>query len=116
MSQRRPVLVFGSSTMLGALAAHLRISPLLQVVELRACDEVAFQGEIQANVVVVDAAQITPEQFSIIIAACVTPNPVILSVDPVTYQLTVLSAPGSSSPLADTARVICILSFALPPD
>jgi hypothetical protein len=115
MNTCRKILVFGSSGMLEALAAHLRISPLLQVVELHTCEEVAFQAEIQPNVIAVDAEQITPEQFGLLMAACAALKPMIVSIDPLTYQITILPPPSSASPLAEVARVVGILSFALQP-
>ena len=95
------------------LGCHLRASPLLQVVERHTLEEVGSQGGFQPHVIVVDAAQITPEQFGKLIAACALPSPVILSIDPITYQLTVLSSPKPLSPLAEAARVIEVLSFTL---
>lgn len=111
MDTRRQVLVFGNSDMLGALAANLRPSPLLDVVERRTIEEVSAQGGIQTNVTVVDAAQITPEQFESLIRIC----PTILSVDPDTYQLTVLSSPRQANAIAGLAHVIGILSLTLEP-
>jgi hypothetical protein len=113
MDTRRQILVFGKSQMLGALAANLRVSPLLQVMERHTLEEVGSQGGLQPHLIVVDAAQITPEQFGKLIAACALSNPVILSIDPISYQLTVLSSPKPASPLAEAARVIGVLSFAL---
>jgi hypothetical protein len=113
MDTRRQILLFGKSDMLAALAANLRVSPMLQVVEQHTLEEVNSQGGFQPHVIVVDAAQITPEQFGKLIAACALPKPIILSIDPITYQLTVLSPPKPASPLAEAARVIEILSFTL---
>jgi hypothetical protein len=115
MDTRRQILVFGKSDMLEGLAANLRVCPLLQVAERQTLEDVCSQGEFQPHMIVVDAAQITPEQFGKLIAACELPNPVILSIDPITYQLTVLSPPKPVTPLAEAARVIGILSFALQP-
>lgn len=113
MDTRRQILVFGKSDMLAALAANLRVCPLLQVAEQHTLEEVCSQGGFQPHVIVVDAAQVTPEQFGKLIAACVLSNPVILSIDPITYQLTVLASPKPASPLAEAARVIGVLSFTL---
>jgi len=82
-------------------------------VERRTFEEVSSQGAIKPDVIVVDAAQITPEQFGWLIAACDAPNPVILSIDPITCQLTVLSLPKRANPLAEAARVIEILTHSL---
>lgn len=111
MDTLRQILVFGNSEMLGALAAILRVSPLLQVVERHTCKEIILSNPLHPDVILVDAAQVTPEQFGLLIEVC----PTILSIDPITYQLTVLPSPNPASPLAEVARVIGILSFALQP-
>jgi hypothetical protein len=103
---RRRILVFGTSAMLGELAADLRVSPLLQVVECKTSDDL---GELHPDVILVDAAQVTPEQFHKLTAIC----PSIISVDPESYQLTVLSFPRRANPLAELARVIGIFSLIL---
>ena len=115
MEPRRQILVFGASAMLEALAAALRVSPLLEVVEGRTRDELAALGPLHPAVIVVDAAEAMPEQFRELMAACRQRPPPIISLDPETYQLTVLSALHPDHPLAEAARVIGILSFALPP-
>jgi len=104
---RRNILVFGNSAMLGELAAVLRVSPLLLVIEKKELDA---SETIHPDVILVDAAQVRPEQFSELIAVC----PFILSIDPLTYQVIVLSTPHHANPLAETARVVGILSFTLP--
>jgi hypothetical protein len=103
---QRCILVFGKSAMLGELAADLRVSPLLQVVERKTSGAL---GALHPDVILVDAAEVTPEQFSKLTAIC----PSILSVDPESYQLTVLSSPHQANPLAELARVIGILSLIL---
>jgi hypothetical protein len=110
LDTRRQILVFGDSSMLAALAAALRVSPLLRIVEQRNGGEAASLGDLHPDVILVDAEQVTPEQFRELIPIC----PSILSVDPLSYQLTVLSPPNPANPLTETARVVCILSFALP--
>jgi len=109
-TQRR-ILVFGSSTMLGALAAVLRTSPLLQVVERHAREATALLGELPPEVILVDGGEITPEQFSGLLAACADIPPAILSIDPLTYQLTVLAYPTRAASLAEVARAIGILAL-----
>jgi hypothetical protein len=110
LDTRRKILVFGDSSMLAAMAAALRVSPLLHIVERRDGGEAASLSDLHPDVILVDAAQATPEQFRELIPIC----PSILSVDPLTYQLTVLSSPHPANPLAEAARVVGILSFALP--
>jgi hypothetical protein len=107
----RQILLFGHSGILNALAPLLRASPLLQVTECHAGDEVAALGAFHPDVVLVDAAQITPEQFSELLEIC----PTLLSVDPTTYQLTVLSSSNQSHAISETARAIEILSLAIHP-
>ncbi len=108
MDTQRQILVFGNSNTLRALAAVLRVSPLLDVVERNETDP---SDGLRPALILVDAAQATPEQFRELIEVC----PAIISVDPETYQLTVLSSPHQSNPLAEMARVIGILSFTLQP-
>ena len=106
MDIRRCILVFGKSAMLGELAAILRFSPLLQVIERKTS---ASLEKHHPDVILVDAAEVTPEQFHTLTAIC----PAILSLDPETYQLTILSSPHQANQLAEMARVIEILSFTL---
>jgi hypothetical protein len=54
--------------------------------------------------------QVSPEQFRVLIAICSS----ILSIDPDTHQLTVLSPPRHTHPLTETARIVGLLSFVLP--
>jgi hypothetical protein len=110
LETRRQILVFGNSTMLGDMSAILGVSPLLNVVQRRADEAVASLGELHPDVILVDAAQVTPEPFRELIALC----PAILRIAPLTYQLTVLSSPRHANPLAEMAPVTGILSFALP--
>lgn len=107
MNIRRNILLFGKSAMLGVLAADLRACPLLDVIER---EEVAMLNALRPDVALVDALQVTPEQFSELLPIC----PTILSVDPETRQLTILSAPHQVD-LTETARVIEELSFILHP-
>jgi hypothetical protein len=60
-------------------------------------------------VILVDAAEVTPEHFTKLTSIC----PSILSIDPESYQLTVLSSPRQANQLAEMARVVGILSFTL---
>jgi hypothetical protein len=106
LDMQRRILVFGKSAMLGELTADLRVSPLLQVVECKTSDDLR---ELRPDVILVDAAEVTPEQFHKLTALC----PAILSLDPESYQLTVLSSPHQANPIADMARVIGILSLIL---
>lgn len=62
------------------------------------------------DVILVDGAQITPEQFQSLLAMSPASRFTLISVDPLTYQLTVLSSPRSTRPLARVARIIEILS------
>jgi hypothetical protein len=105
---QRSILIFGDSDMLVALAAALRVSPLLHVAEYSDCDETASLAELHPNMILVDAAQVTPEQFRDLISIC----PIILSVDPVTHQLTVLASPHQAD-LDEVARVIEMISITL---
>jgi hypothetical protein len=111
LEAQRRILVFGNSTLLGALAVILRASPLLQVVERRAGEALTAPGELLPEVILVDGAEVTPEQFSGLLAACVDSHPAILGIDPLTYQLTVLSYPRPAASLAEVARAIGILAL-----
>lgn len=104
---RRNILFFGNSAMLGTLAADLRASPLLTVTEQK---DAEILEAIHPDVVLVDAAQVQPEQFRELISIC----PTILSLDPVTHQLTVLSSPHQAD-LDEIARVIEMISITLQP-
>jgi hypothetical protein len=93
--------------MLGELAAILRVSPLLQVAERQTSRDL---NDLHPDLILVDAAEVTPEQFTKLTALC----PTLLSIDPDSHQLTILSSPRQAHELAEAARVIGILSFALP--
>ncbi len=108
MDTRRRILVFGKSAMLGELASTLRVSPLLDIIE--GAGDLTSLGNLHPAVILVDAAVVIPEQFSALIAIC----PVILSVDPDTYQLTILSFSHQPNSLADLARVIGLIALCLP--
>ena len=114
METKRRVLVFGDTQLLRRLAAALRDSPLLQVAERSLCDEVSFTGQFPSDVILVDGSQITPEQFSELLASAPSSKSVLISIDPLTYQLTILSSPHGTRPLARIAQVIEILSLTLP--
>ena len=94
--------------MLRDLAANLRVSPLLDVVEC--ASDAPAPDNCYPDVILVDAAQVNPEQFSALIALC----PAILSIDPDTYQLTLHSFPHQANPLADMARVVGLIALSLP--
>jgi hypothetical protein len=102
---RRNILVFGNSAILGELAADLRASPLLYVTEHKGGQPL---DTLRPDVVLVDAAQVQPEQFRELISLC----PTILSLDPVTHHLTVLSSPHQAD-LTETARMIEMISITL---
>jgi hypothetical protein len=104
---KRNILVFGRSAMLGELAADLRASPLLHVTEQK---EVETLGGLSVDMILVDSAQSTDEQFRDLIPLC----PTILSIDPETHQLTVLSSPHQAD-LTDTVRMIEMISLILRP-
>jgi hypothetical protein len=93
--------------MLGALAADLRASPLLTVLERW---DTQSMEKVRPDVVLVDAAQTTAEQFRDLIALC----PTLLSVDPETYQLNMLSSPPQAD-LTEMARMIETISLTLHP-
>jgi hypothetical protein len=93
--------------MLGKLAADLRVSPRLQVIEKKELDA---NDAIHPDVILVDAAQSTPEQFRLLIPLC----PTIFSIDPETHQLIVLSSPHQEN-LAELARVIERISLMFNP-
>ncbi|MEN6409121.1 MAG: hypothetical protein ABFD44_05335 [Anaerolineaceae bacterium] len=116
MDTPRQILVFGKSDFLWRLAVCLRASPWLRVVEQHTFEAVSLQDEDPSKVIVVDAAQITPEQFGRLIEIHTLPNRLILSIDPVTCQLTIHSYPNPASPLAEAARMIEILSYATDTD
>jgi hypothetical protein len=114
LNTQRQILVFGNSDTLGALAAMLRVSPLLHVMERQTLEGAASPDNAWPDVILVDATRITPEQFRDLLAAYPQPCPILLGIDPLTCQLTVLSSPNSANQLAEAARVIGILSLTLP--
>jgi hypothetical protein len=114
METRHRVLVFGDTHLLRRLAAALRISPRLDVLESRTCDEIKTEAPFQPELILVDAAQVTPEQFHELLDCAPASRSILVSIDPLTYQLTVLSSPPCARPLAQIARVIEILSVSLP--
>ena len=105
----RQILISGSSAILENLAAALRVLPLFDVMERRTSEELTSLGELHPDVILVDAAQVTPEDFHLLIEVC----PTIISIDPETLQLTVLSSPQHTNAIAEVARVIGILSLTL---
>ena len=107
MDTPRRILIFGDSALLGDLAATLRVSPMLEVEHARTLTSLVND---HPDVILVDAAAIAPEQFSELIALC----PIILSLDPETYQLTLHAFPHPINPLADLARVVGLISLSLP--
>lgn len=107
------LLVFGDTGILRSLADYLRKNNWLEVIKRRAGDEPAALAEIHVDVVVVDAAQTTPELFEVLLTTCTQPFPAILSIDPLTYQLTLLAYPKAQPSLENVAQVIGILSLAL---
>ena len=107
MDTKRRILVFGESAMLGEMVASLRVSPLLEV---ECASELASLGNFLPDVILVDAEQITAEQFCEMLTIC----PIILSLDPDTYQLTLHSFPHQPHTLADLARVVGHISLSLP--
>lgn len=84
--------------MLGELAANLRASPLLQVIEQ---NEIQSLEILHPHVILVDSAQSTPEQFRQLIPLC----PILLSVDPETRQVNLLCSPPQAD-LAELAHLI----------
>ena len=105
MDIRRNILVFGNSAMLGVLAADLRDSPLLEVIERK---EGETLDALHPDIILVDAFQTNEEHFRDLIPIC----PTILSLDPVTHQLNILSSPRQAD-LAEIARVVEMLSLTL---
>lgn len=106
MYPQRRILLFGQSALMRQLGAILRVSPLLQVAERNAIDEM---GKFHPDVIVVDSEEVTPEQFRQLLALDST----LLGIHPASYQLTVLSDLGHAHHLADTALVIEKLSLIL---
>ena len=113
METKRQVLVFGDTQILRRLAAALRGSPILEVVEGSICDTITPLVEFSPDVILVDGAQITPEQFHELLDSAPSSRSILISIDPLTYQLTVLSAPTCPQPLERTAQVVEILSAIL---
>jgi hypothetical protein len=109
---KRQVLVFGDTRLLRRLAAVLRDSPRLAVIERDRCDDLPGLEEFRPDVVIVDGAQVTPEQFHELLVSGSSAQSTLISIDPLTYQLTVLSS-APIQPLTDAARVIEILSLSL---
>jgi hypothetical protein len=81
-----------------ALAANLRASLLLDVMQHEGTDEAL--DDLRPDVVLMDAAQVTPEQFRVLIAICSS----ILSIDPDTHQLNILCSPAPGRPGGNGAR------------
>jgi hypothetical protein len=109
METKQKVLVFGQSSLLARLTQILRASPQLKVEGYRACGEIPELGKSSPDVIIVDAAQVTPEQFKGLLDAAPASRSTLISIDPCTYQLTVLSL----SCLEDAARIIELLSVSL---
>lgn len=109
MEPQRRILVFGNSALLSELAVILRGSLLVEVLERDDNPEILTPGEPHPDVILVNAEQVTPEQFSQLIGL----HSALISVDPLTYQLTILSTPPHTDLVAETARVIKILLFTL---
>jgi hypothetical protein len=103
------VLVFGQSQLLSRLTQILRASARLDVVEA------ASPGSHPPDVILVDAAQVTPEQFNSLLQPASSSHSTLISIDPSTYQLTVLSSPGSREPLEEVAAMLELLSVSLSP-
>ncbi len=108
------LLIFGTSATLTSLALYLRGLDVLQVLEGGPEETPAALGACHAALVVVDAARTTPAHFELLLTACTQPPPILISLDPLTYQLTVLSCPRHN-PMAETARVLGMLALALHP-
>lgn len=105
------VLIFGNSHLLIRLAAALRDSPKLSVVERNLCEPPP--GSFPPDTIIVDSAQVTPEQFNLLLDLTSSTRPIIIGVDPHTYQLTVLSMPPTQEPVGSIAQMIEIISQAL---
>jgi hypothetical protein len=111
---KRRILVFGDTQLLHRLAAALRDSPLLIVEEHSLCAEISTSGEFHPDVILVDGGQIMPEQFHELLASPATSQSTLISIDPLTCQLTILSPPRGARPMEHIAHVIEILSLSLP--
>lgn len=107
------VLAFGDTQLLRRLATALRDSPLLEVVERGICDEITDSGKVRPDVILVDGGKITPEQFHELLDTAHFSQSTLIGIDPLTYQLTVLSASYGARPLERIAQVIEILSLTL---
>ena len=114
MERKHGVLVFGDTQLLRRLAKNLRLSPRLQVFESHTCDEIQAQATFHPELILVDAAQVTPEQFQELLDFAPATGSVLISVDPLTYQLTILSSQACARPLAQIVQLIEMLSEALP--
>jgi hypothetical protein len=111
---KRRVLIFGESQLLRRLAAALRDSLLLDIMEQNRSNEISAPGSFRPDVILVDGAQITPEQFHHLLDYTPSSPSALISIDPLTYQLTVLSSPHCAEPLARLSQLIEILSLNLP--
>jgi hypothetical protein len=111
VESRRRILILGETQLLHRLATALHRSPRLQVVEGNLNNPAG--GEIPPDVILVDGAQVTPEQFRELLESAPFSRSVLISIDPSTYQLTVLSSPCRAQPLECIAQGIETLSFTL---
>lgn len=113
METKRRVLIFGDSQLLRRLAAALRASALLEVEERHPSEDLHTPDDFHPDAILVDAAQVAPEEFHALLTWDPFARTTLISIDPLTYQLTILSSPRSARPLADAARIIEILSVIL---
>lgn len=114
MKIKRRVLVFGDSPMLRALAGALHSSPRLYVLEHDSRSDLQAFGGFHPDVILLDAEQSTAEQFTEILSSELLSQAILISIDPQTYQIIVLSPLHYTRPIARIARVIEILSVYLP--
>ncbi len=113
METSRRVLILGETQLLRRLATALRSFPRLYVEERQHIHESLILDQFQPEVIVVDGMQITPERFQEMLNGSSFSDVTVISIDPLTYQLTVLSTPRGARPLARVAKVIEVLSLAL---
>lgn len=91
--RQRVVLLYGDSVFLSGVAETLRTNPALNVLEVKPQTDPPLLDSQNPDVVLMDAAQITPNQVEVLMASfSANPTPAFLRLNADIQELTVLSA------------------------